>query len=199
MKLLSLFLSLAISVSLFFIFIDPFYKDIKELKNDVSVYNKALTNSADLKKTRDILIDDYKKIKKEDKDKLSHLLPSSIDNIELILEIEKIANLYGMPIKDIKFDSKSIEDGSSSKIVNVFAGGVPSANLSYGIFPMEFSVEGKYETFISFLKELEKNLRIVDVKSISFNSSSASSLDPKNPDSSSIYSYSLKVQTYWLK
>lgn len=199
MKLLSLFLSLAISVSLFFIFIDPFYKDIKELKNDVSVYNKALTNSADLKKTRDILIDDYKKIKKEDKDKLSHLLPSSIDNIELILEIEKIANLYGMPIKDIKFDSKSTEDGSSSKIVNVFAGGVPSANLSYGIFPMEFSVEGKYETFISFLKELEKNLRIVDVKSISFNSSSASSLDPKNPDSSSIYSYSLKVQTYWLK
>lgn len=199
MKLLSLILSLAISISLFFVFIDPFYKDIKELKNDVSVYNKALTNSSDLKKTRDILIDDYKKIKKEDKDKLNHLLPSSIDNIELILEIEKIANLYGMPIEDIKFDAKSMEDGSSSKVINVFAGGAPSSNLPYGIFPLEFSVEGKYDTFISFLKELEKNLRIVDVKSISFNSNSNSSLDAKGIDNSGIYNYSLKIQTYWLK
>ncbi|NCU28439.1 MAG: hypothetical protein EOM85_02095 [Candidatus Moranbacteria bacterium] len=210
MRLISSILFLAISALLFFFLIDPLFGDVKELRTNVSTYNSALSNSTDLQKTRDTLVEKYKQISSEDKDRLSHLLPSTINNIELILEIEKIANIHGMPISDIKFDSNvGVKTNSADNTGNTSASGKisaesdPSSYLPYGIFPVAFTIEGKYETFIEFLKDLENNLRIVDIKSVSFNVPEYSSetggatkgeiIDPN------IYKYSLKVETYWLK
>ena len=169
----------------------------------MATYNIALNNSTELQKTRDSLIETYKNVTKEDKDRLTHLLPSTIDNIGLILEIEKIANLHGMPIGNIKFETTSLESQVSPTTDNiVVAESDPAANLPYGVFPMEFVIEGKYETFISFLKDLEHNLRLVDVKAISFDvptTTTTTSQVAGTTNDSSIYSYTLKVDTYWLK
>lgn len=195
MKLILPLSFLIISGILFFAVVDPLYVEIKKSRADVEIYNTAINNSSELQKTRDLLIGKYKKIKKEDKNRLEHFLPHTISNIELILEIEKIANSYGMPVKDIKFDSKNLKENIDGSVV--VAESDPSKYLPYGIFPMEFVVEGDYDSFLSFLKELELNLRLVDVKSISFSTSSVSSQGEKtNPN---IYSYSLEIQTYWIK
>lgn len=191
-----------VAVVLFFVIIDPLYGDVKQLRADVNTYNIALNNSTELQKTRDSLIEVYKNIKKEDKDRLEHFLPSTINNIELILEIEKIANLHGVPIKDIKFDStKPSEKNEASNTARndvVVAENDPANYLPYGVFPLEFTVEGNYDTFLSFLQDLEHNLRLVDVKSISFTvpQSTTGTINTVNPN---IYSYQLKVETYWLK
>jgi|GEM_PF-169158 len=223
MKLILPILFLIISVGLFFLVIDPAYLDIKELNANIATYDTALSNSTELQKTRDSLIGTYKNIKIEDKDRLEHFLPSSVNNIELILEIEKIANLKNMPIKDIKFDNKDLGDsgmeqsasapaggGEAPKTTEVISAKSKTESLPYGIFEMEFKVEGKYDTFVSFLKDLERNLRLVDIKSISFtvpdpasektntqasttNTKEGKTIDPN------IYTYTLKIQTYWLK
>lgn len=205
MRLISSILFLTISVLLFFFFIDPTYGDVKELRTNVATYNAALSNSTELQKTRDDLLGTYKGIKEADRNRLSLLLPSTINNIELILEIEKIANLHGMPIGDIKFDSTNMvtnKDSTKTDTTTV-AESNPSDYLPYGIFPVEFTVEGKYDTFISFLKDLENNLRLVDVKSISFSvpagSSSQETVSGAKTIDPSIYRYSLKIETYWLK
>jgi len=198
MKFISSISFLIITIILFFFVIDPFYADVKQLRTDVGVYNKALDNSAELQKTRDSLIESYKKISQEDKDRLFHFLPSTISNIELILEIEKIANLHGMPIGDIKFDTKSLDSSNSSNKGVVASGSSSGGNLPYNTFPMNFVIEGEYETFLSFLNDLEHNLRLVDVKSISFSVPDESS-GLSNKTDSGIYKYTLKVQTYWLK
>lgn len=185
---------------MFFVVIDPLYGEIKELRTNVSTYNVALNNSTELQKTRDSLINEYKNVKKEDKDRLSHFLPDTISNIDLILEIEKIANLHGMPIGNIRFDTKNLESNSQTenKTDNVvIAENDPTSYLSYGVFPMEFIIQGRYETFVEFLKDLEHNLRLVDIKSISFKVPTSGSTGGAND--SSIYSYTLKVETYWLK
>lgn len=206
MRFISSILFLAISALLFFFFIDPMYGDVKELRTNVATYNAALSNSTDLQKTRDDLVGQYKEIKEADREKLSRLLPSTINNIELILEIEKIANLHGMPVGDIKFDSTNMvtnKDDSKKTDTTTVAESNPSDYLAYGIFPVDFTVEGKYDTFISFLKDLENNLRLVDIKSISFSvparSSSSESTTGGNSIDPSIYRYSLKIETYWLK
>jgi hypothetical protein len=192
-----------IAVILFFVVVDPLYGDVKQLKTEVATYNIALNNSTELQKTRDSLVEVYKNIKIEDKERLSHFLPSTINNIELILEIEKIANLHGLPIKNITFESTNPENqdpantaGTSNTVV--VAENNPSDYLPYGVFPMDFIVEGKYDTFLAFLNDLEHNLRLVDIKSISFTVPSpvTSLTDKTNPN---IYSYTLKVETYWLK
>ncbi|MFA5773729.1 MAG: hypothetical protein WC908_03610 [Candidatus Paceibacterota bacterium] len=188
-----------ISVLLFFVVVDPFYGEVKQLRTDVATYNTALDNSTELQKTRDLLIETYKNVKIEDRDRLTHFLPSAIGNIELILEIEKIANLHGMPIRNIKFDTKNLESADATNTSNVVvAQNDPADYLPYGIFPMEFIIEGRYDTFVSFLKDLEHNLRLVDVKSISFDVPPPTTTlgGIASPD---IYSYTLKVEIYWLK
>jgi Tfp pilus assembly protein PilO len=189
-----------ISIILFFAVSNPLYGEVKQLRIDVATYNIALNNSTELQKTRDALIESYKNIRIEDRDRLMHFLPSTIGNIELILEIEKIANLHGMPIKNIKFDTKSLESTDTSVVQDsvVVAQNDPADYLPYGIFPMEFIIEGRYEVFTSFLKDLERNLRLVDVKSISFNVNTPSAVQLNVP-STNINSYTLKVETYWLK
>lgn len=195
MKLISSILFLIISIIVFFVVIDPLYGDVTQLRTDVSTYNVALSNSTELQKTRDSLIETYKKVKIEDRNRLTHLLPSTIGNIELILEIEKIANLHGMPIGDIKFETKNLEGkDSTTKDTTVVADNNPNDYLPYGIFPMEFIIEGRYDTFIEFLKDLEHNLRLVDIKSIAFDVPAQGNMSDSN-----VYRFTLKVETYWLK
>jgi hypothetical protein len=203
MKTIFSILFTIIAIILFFVVIDPLFNEVKQLRADVSTYNVALNNSTDLQKTRDSLLEVYKNVKKEDKDRLAHFLPSTINNIELILEIEKIANLHGMPIGNIKFETKSLESPAATTNLDsiVTAESNPEDYLPYGIFPMEFEIEGKYEAFVPFLKDLEHNLRLVDVKGISFDVPAVSTTQGTNNNAidPSIYSYTLKVDTYWLK
>ncbi len=196
---------IGIAIILFFAVGNPLYGEVKQLREDVATYNTALSNSTELQKTRDYLVETYKNVKSEDKERLNHFLPSAIGNIELILEIEKIANLHGMPIKNIKFDTKKLENPDPTAVTEniVVAQGDPEDYLPYGIFPMEFIIEGKYETFVSFLKDLELNLRLVDIKSISFDVTPPQTGNANTPNTpitqNNINSYTLKVETYWLK
>lgn len=206
MKLITSTLFIIISVVIFFVFIDPFYGEVRQLSADVSTYNTALNNSTELQKTRDSLIETYKNVTTADKDRLAHFLPSTIGNIELILEIEKIANLHGMPVGNIKFDTKNLGNQNTTNTPDttggtnnvVVAATDPVDNLPYGIFPMEFVIEGKYDTFVSFLGDLEHNLRLVDVKSVSFDVP-VPSVSSGNTTDPNIYTYTLNVNAYWLK
>jgi hypothetical protein len=202
MKLILPISFLAITGILFFFIINPFYSEAKQIKADVVTYNLALTNSTELQKTRDSLLDKYKNIKKEDIDRLEHFLPSNIKNIELVLEIEKIANMHGMPVKNIRFDSSKIVTTPSQDVGSnntVTAENDPAKELPYGIFPVDFVVDGDYNTFLAFLKDLELNLRLVDVKSIYFSVPPQTATTTGGTTSPVLYSYSFKINTYWLK
>lgn len=202
MKLIFPISLIVVSGIIFFVITDPLFNEVKQLKTEVSTYSIALSNSNDLQDTRDSLLDVYKNINKSDKERLEHFLPSTINNIELILEIEKIANLRGMPIKNFKFEDDTSSGGTtntgSTTNKNMIVKKDPSDSLPYGIFPMEFVVEGRYGSFISFLDDLEHNLRLVDVKSVAFSVPAPSTTVGDTTDKS-IYSYTLKVDTYWLK
>lgn len=196
-----------ISGVLFFAIVDPLYNETSSLRSDVAKYNVALTNSTDLQKKRDSLLDIYKNIKTEDKDRLERFLPNTVNNIRFILEIEQLANMYSMPIKNIKFDAKKTQDtkaadGTTTPAPAKTSGTVVSGDLSskpYGTFPIEFTTEGTYENFSLFLKAVEHNLRLVDVSSISFVVPTKDKADKNATADPNIFTYTLKVETYWLK
>lgn len=68
-------------------------------------YNEALNNSKALEAERDKLTQKYNSFDPENLSKLQKLLPDNVDNIRLILEIEKIASPYGMVLKNVKYDA----------------------------------------------------------------------------------------------
>jgi hypothetical protein len=122
-----------------------------------------------------------------------------VDNIKFILEVERIANQYGMPIKNIKFDAPVSAGNQSNSTEGSKSGFVissdPKSSLPYGSFSIDFDTEGSYSSFLLFLKDIEHNLRLVNVKSVNFTVPASGGAEP-NSDS---HSYSLKVETYWLK
>lgn len=193
---------IAISITLFFVFANPIYNEISVLRGEVASYNEALDNSKALENERDKLTAKYNAINPENLTKIAKLLPENVDNIRLILEIEQIALPYGMVLKDVKYDT--LDTGAAAAGSTAIQGGgtTKTSPKDYGIFDLSFSTTGTYNNFINFTKDLENNLRIVDMSSIIFSSNNivgASSNPSSKTVSTEIYKYDFKIKTYWLK
>ncbi len=205
---------IGVSVVGFVMFTNPILGDISNIKTEIASYNEALDNSKSLENERDKLTKKYNAIDPESLNKLGKLLPDNVDNIRLILEIEKIASPYGMVLKDVKYDATqakvdpkkdnktnttatdtTTDTGSSAQpqVSNTIA----VKNKEYGIWNLEFSTEGTYSNFVNLTKDLESNLRIVDISSIAFSSDGGLVLGKTK--SSDTYKYNFKIKTYWLK
>lgn len=189
----------------FFTFTSPFYKDMSLKKEAIASYNEALDNSKALEAERDKLTQKYNSIDLANLAKLQKLLPDNVDNIRLILEIEKIASPYGMVLKDVKYDASDKDKDKEG--ATTIKGGVnkekidkDSLRKDYGVWSLQFSTQGNYNNFINFIKDLENNLRIVDISSIQFSSATPSSATGGlTPSLSESYKYSFMIKTYWLK
>jgi Tfp pilus assembly protein PilO len=190
-----------IAITGFVIFANPIFNDISTIKTEIASYNEALDNSKALESERDKLTQKYNAIDPSDLDKLQKLLPDNVDNIRLILEIEKLAAPYGMILEDVKYNATQI-DTKNPTVGVITPPSQPTGTLTqdnnkqYGIWNLEFSTEGTYPNFINFTKDLESNLRIVDISSVAF-ASDAVPLGKQKPTDS--YKYDFKIKTYWLK
>lgn len=176
-NIISIVLILA-SLGAFFGYIDPTYKEIKSLGEERQAYTRALNNSRQLQEERDKFLQKYNSIAFSDRDKLVKLLPDNIDNVRLIIDIDEMARKYNMPISG--FSANASSDAST----------VIGANQApYGTLTLSFSITASYSTFLAFMRDLERSLRILDITSLGFSSS----------DSSQVYDYNVTVKTYWLK
>lgn len=178
-SLIPIFLILA-STGIFVFFINPEYKIIKALQVDIASYEKAFGKSNEVLKKRGELQAKYKQFSNADLDSVKKLLPDHIDNVQLILDINGIARLpeHNMLISKIKIDED--KTGGATQI--------GPDNKLYSSILVSFKTKAEYPKFMSFIKELEQSLRLVDITSLSFKA------DPKN-----LTEYSVSIRTYWLK
>ncbi len=189
---------IAISVTGFFIVTDPLYNKISLAKDQIASFNEALDNSKALEAERDKLTQKYNSFDPGNITKLQKLLPDNVDNIRLILEIENIASPYGMVLKDVKYDATDNNAPAASQTIGNVKAKNSLSNKNYGIWDLEFSTQGTYSNLVSFIKDLENNLRIVDVSSIDFSSGANPNIG-LNPSLPEAYKYNFRIRTYWLK
>lgn len=188
---------IGISISVFFVFANPIFNDISVLKEERTSYNEALDNAKALENERDKLTAKYNAINPENLTRIKKLLPENVDNIRLILEIEQIAMPYGMVLKDVKYNTaEKAETGDDDTVITNRL--VKQEPKDYGVFDLEFSTSGSYNDFINFTKDLENNLRIVDISSVAFSSDNIVDISEKST-SKEVYKYDFKIKTYWLK
>ncbi len=187
---------LGIAVTIFLTFTNPIYSDISVLQGKVASYNDALDNSKQLENERDKLTAKYNAIDPDNLARLQKMLPDNVDNIRLILEIQKIASPYGMVLKNVSYNAADTTTPAAAP--GIQAGNAKNSPKDYGIFNLGFTTAGNYDDFINFTKDLERNLRIVDISSISFSSNTQNTLGVKG-SSVEAYTYSFQIKTYWLK
>jgi Tfp pilus assembly protein PilO len=151
--------------------------------------------SAKLREERD------QKIGKGEIDKLDKLLPSSIDNIRLFVDLQKIAADYGLPLDTVNISG---EGGDSSKTsesqapLRTQAQGIQS-NGGVGVVKFSFNVKTDLATFKSLLQGMEESLRIFDVTDIKISPVTEDGSAQKSASGPAIYTFALSANTYWLK
>lgn len=184
MKSLTPIIFIIVSVVLFFTVTDPVYKEVKDLKVKYAQYQDVLDKSTELLKQRKALQDKYSSFAEGDVERLKKLLPDTVDNVRLIIDIDEIAKRYGLTIKNVRLDDSKVDKSGAKNSLNTITAG----EAKYGTIPMGFAVSADYNTFLSFLEDLEGSLRIVDVTNIGL-----------KPGANNIYSFDVSLKTYWLK
>ena len=179
MKTISSLILVIAAVGIFVVYTNPQYQNIKVLQSQAADQGKALDQSKTLLAGRDNLQKIYKQIPPASLDKLNKLVPNSVDNVRLVIDINGIAARRGLAPKNIRIDK-----ADSAKTVSTLG---PDAS-GYGSINLSFDVTAPYGTFIDFMKDLESSLRLVDVNSVSF-------VATVQGDT---YDYSVSIRTYWL-
>jgi len=166
------------AIGLFYTYIDPIYNNIQTLLQEEARFDEALNKSRELLALRDSLLAKRNAFSENDLERLNKLLPDHVDNVRLALDLDGIASNYNMRIKNI-----TVSQSSSGQ-----TGTIGSSQKSHESIVLGFSVAATYEDLISFLRDLEKSLRIVDVTKLSF-----------NQPVGDLYEYRISIQMYWLK
>ena len=71
-------------------------------------------------------------------------------------------------------------------------GTIGAVQKDYDGVVLSFSVLSTYPVFKQFLKEIEENLRIIDVENITFSV-------PRDSKGQDVYQFGVSLRTYWLK
>lgn len=161
-------------------------KDVKTVNDQ---YISAIANAQQLISVRDKVLNDYNNVSQGDRDKLDKMLPSTVDNIRLIIDLNNVAVQHGISLKNIRAVAAADSTAASAPTApsqKASASGITAPKLD--TVDITFSVTAPYQQFISFMQDLESDLRIMDVKHLSV-----------SVGDNGMYTFQVDMTTYWLR
>jgi hypothetical protein len=169
-----------LTISIVYAFVYPSYGDLNTLLDKKQEVADSLSTVDNIEAKKSELLTEFNKISDADKKIIDTVLPSSLDFVKLISQIDSVAASHGISI-----------DGISSQNVDPSVGtSIDSAGpqKSYNSSIIGFSFVTSYDNYKAFLSDLEKSLRILDIRS--------ANLDVQG---NGLYNYRVEFETYWLK
>lgn len=197
-KTLSAILTFILAGGIFFLYTKPAYTgpgtpenpSVNEIKVQIAQYDEALKKVEELEGLKQRLLAKFNSFNTDDVTRLETMIPDHVDNIGLILELDKIASKYGMTLENVDVDSAPASRGGQV----ASAGATIDAGNHYDSLSLRFSTFGTYDDFNTFLQDLEASLRLVDLESLQF-----SSQETTTSRGELTYNYNIAIKTYWLK
>lgn len=172
------------TAGLVYMYVWPQFNNVQELWADGRNYDDVLAKSAELRQVREGLREVLRDLPTPELEKLSKMIPSGSDNVQLILDIDNLARRRGILMEDIKTSFSEDETG------NARSGNATQSSGVYNTMIVNFQFSASYENLILFLRDIEDSLRIMDVLSIKIKG---------DEDRPKIQNYELSIRTYWLK
>lgn len=184
MRYIFLLVLLGLSIAAFMLVVKPKYQQARELQQKILSDSTNLTTADKIKESREALIATYNNIPKADLDNLKMLLPDNVDNIRLIIQIDSLATKNGLStVRNVEYQTEAKPTTGQSP---------ESARRPYGEFTISFSTSGSYQNFLTFLSDLEANLRLVDITKVEFQQLGTNQV-------ATSMNYRITIKTYWLK
>lgn len=189
-----------IAVGIYFTVTEDMLAGVKDVQAVNDNYVSAINNAEKLIKVRDNVLKDYSNISQENRARLDKMLPTNVDNIRLIIDLNSIATRSGFSLKGIKAvvagqDVKGSSKSTVSQSTDI-GGGAVDPNTAMTTIPVpaldtvtvSFSVSATYSQFIGLMQELEANLRIMDITRYT-----------TTANDNGVYDWNVELKTYWLK
>lgn len=178
-------IAFAVALGIFFFYINPTLSGpIAAAKSSIATDESALAAAATFTAQVKKLQDAEKAIGTNNLNRLSLLLPDSVNNIGLILDLDALAARSGLQVSSI--DVAPIAQSTDSTMGPADTGSAQAG--SYQSMDFSISAAGSYSALKTFLGGLEKSQRLLDVQDISLQGSDTG-----------IYTYKMKIRLYWLR
>ncbi len=185
MKLLTPFIYLSITIAIVFMFITPKYESTKDLNLKIADNQEKIKLAIELRNKQTKLQEKNVAISQDERGRLEKILPETVDNVRLIMDISNIGDFT--VVKNIGISGEIEEkETAQAKTKNI------SGNADYGSLQLSFSFVSGYEEIKTFFRRLEDSLRLVDIKELNINSVASNS-------AASQYDVNIKLNTYWLR
>lgn len=176
---------MALCISSYFFYTKPTLEVISLKKAKLDEYNTVLNKVKEIKVKREDLEAKYQNISEDDLNKLDKMIPAQFVSEYFINDLNALSSRYGMKITEMTITVPNNGEGSIDDS--------QAATEKLKVITAKFTISGRFDQLVSFLKDLETSLRIVDVIGLSIGGKDSSSKD------SQILNYSLEVKTYSLK
>lgn len=187
---------IVLAVGIYVTFTRAKLAEVKAVRQVNDQYLAAIDNADKLVEVRKKVLDSYNAISEEDRDRLDKMIPNTVDNIRLIIDLNGIADERGLSLRNVKAVAGAAKQTSSpSAPQQPSAGGGAASSRSVNIptptldtVTVSFSVSAPYQQFIDLLRDLEANLRIMDVSRLTVSAGQ-----------NGMYDFGVELKTYWLR
>lgn len=187
---------LVLAIGTYMTFTSAKLAEVRAVQTVNSQYLSAIDSADKLIKVRDSVLQDYNNLTQEERTRLDKMLPNTVDNIRLIIDLNSVALKRGFPLHNIRAVASGNGKGSSAAATMPQAlandpSGIPSTipTPTLDTVTVSFSVTAPYQQFIDLLKDLEANLRIMDVTHLSVSAGTTAGT----------YDFGVEIKTYWLR
>lgn len=170
---------LILAVSIGYSFLYPMAGEVSTLQAEKDKYNASLAMTADIENKKNELLTEFNNISAAQKKDINTILPSSFDFVRLVSQIDAVAGKHGISID--KISSKDADQSVGENVAEA------QPQPPYHSAAISFSFEASYEEFNAFMGELEKSLRILDIKNIKLEAGEGGA-----------YTFEVEFETYWL-
>ena len=170
---------MGLAIIVFWVFIMPAFNKISALNKESAERNEFLSSRVEILNKIGDLNKEYKK-RSQEAAKISSVIPAAKGIAELVSTIEAISQQTGLQLVEIT-------TGGSSNLPTGQAG----QQQELQTISIELGLVGGYQSLVSFLDLIEKNIRLIDVFELSVSQSST-------PGEQIVLNFRIKANAYYL-
>ena len=196
---------ISVSLVIIFSFVKPMFAEIKTTQDELFLYKDAVDKASQYNTELQSLISIRDSFSQQDKQALEVFIPTQIDALKVMRDIESIFALSKKPLLSLTPNEPVLPKSSEEELVDVDVEQVelpeqagPIDTTMYQDFDITF--EGTYVELKDILKMIEANETLLEVMELSF--ATAATEVPADGAASApaqeegTYSFSLSVRTF---
>lgn len=170
-----------------FFYMKPAWQEFQTIRGETEALRQTSIELDQLLENHDKIVQTINSISKEDIRRIDQAFPTGPKSGDFLVLLETLSLKRNLNLKRV--DLASLSELKDSK-AQPRPGGLTLPTAAPGTikeFPITLSIGGSYDALKGFLADLEKNVRLIDIQSISFAA-------PGRPDQ---FEFTLRGKTYY--